>query len=198
MGLDPAAPAHVLAVGSDSDSVRETVERVSGAHVALLGRVHAVLVPHPPPTLPTGVRVGVGPALPGLQAPESWQQARTALRFARMSPPGPQVVHAGELGSLAAIAAAMRSETIAGIPDVTALDTLAAKPHGAATLEVLVALSMTSSVRKAAAAVHRHPSTIAGRLTRAESHLGFSCTTPAGRLRLELALLLRHLRDTAE
>ncbi|MDW6057577.1 helix-turn-helix domain-containing protein [Streptomyces sp. FXJ1.4098] len=51
---------------------------------------------------------------------------------------------------------------------------------------------------KAAASVYRHHSTVADRLTRAEAHLGFSFTTPAGRLRLELALLLRNLRDSAE
>ncbi|MFF3372274.1 helix-turn-helix domain-containing protein [Streptomyces sp. NPDC002680] len=198
MGLDPGAPVCVLAVADDHSGIRETMGRLSGARVALLGRLHAVLVPHPPPTLPTGMRVGVGPALPGLQAPESWLQARTALRFALPNPPGAQVVHAEQLGSLAAIAAAMSGEDIARIADVRALDTLAALPHGAGTLEVLVALCTTGSVRKAAASVYRHPSTVAARLERAESHLGFSFTAPAGRLRLELALLLRRLRETAE
>jgi DNA-binding PucR family transcriptional regulator len=43
--------------------------------------------------------------------------------------------------------------------------------------------------------VHRHHSTIAARLAHAESKLGFSLADPGGRRRLDLAILLRHLRD---
>jgi hypothetical protein len=39
---------------------------------------------------------------------------------------------------------------------------------------------------------------VTARLAQAEARLGFSFGTPAGRQRLELAILLRQLRDTAE
>ncbi|MFI1335260.1 helix-turn-helix domain-containing protein [Streptomyces sp. NPDC020845] len=197
MGLDPTVPLTVPAV--EGDGVAEPLSRQPGVRAARLGHVHAVLLPHHPSALPTtGARIGVGPSLPGLEAPESWQQARTALRFAAMGAPSPAVVHAGELGALAAIATGLRRSDIAEVTDVAALDLLAAQLHGEATPQVLTALCATGSVRKAAASVYRHHSTVADRLTRAEAHLGFSFTTPAGWLRLELALLLRNLRDSAE
>ena len=59
LGLDPAAPARVLA--------------------RLDGRPR-VVPDHPAAELPAG-RVGVGPAVPVLDLPRSWADARTALRF---------------------------------------------------------------------------------------------------------------------
>lgn len=105
------------------------------------------------------------------------------------------MVRHDRLGGLAAIAARLRPEDIALVADVAALDRLAAEPHGDDVLAVLVAFCATGSTRKAAARVHRHHSTIAARLSHAERRLGFSFHAPGGRLRLDLALLLRHLRD---
>lgn len=148
-----------------------------------------------PERFPRGLRVGVGAALPAVEAPASLRQARTALRFAGM---GTDVVHYDGLGALAVIAARMRDEDIAAVPDVAALDGLAAEPNGAGTLAVLAAFCATGSARRAAARVHRHHSTIAARLAHAEARLGFSFSTPGGRRRLDLAVMLRHLRDRPE
>ncbi|MFB9722696.1 helix-turn-helix domain-containing protein [Planobispora longispora] len=49
--------------------------------------------------------------------------------------------------------------------------------------------------RRAAAAVHLHHSSLAGRVARAEAVLGFSLADPAGRLRAHLALRLALLRS---
>jgi hypothetical protein len=191
LDVDPAERVHVLAVEGEIPDALGGI----GAPAVSLGRVHAVLVRTPPERFPRGLRVGVGSALPAVEAPGSLRRARTALRFAGM---GADVVHYDGLGALAVIAARMRDEDIAAVPDVAALDGLAAEPNGAGTLAVLAAFCATGSARRAAARVHRHHSTIAARLAHAEARLGFSFSTPGGRRRLDLAVMLRHLRDRPE
>lgn len=204
MGFESTTPLHVLAVAADATQIARLLAalRDAGASTrgASFGRVHAVLTPSLPTAvteqLPLDVCIGVGPALPALDAPTSWWQARTALRLTRLGSPRATVVHADQLGALASIAARLRTEDIAEVADVTALDRLAEEPHGEDTLSVLGAFCATGSARKAAAEVYRHHSTVAARLAHAESRLGFSFTGTGGRLRLELALVLRHLRDS--
>ncbi|MEU5988027.1 helix-turn-helix domain-containing protein [Spirillospora sp. NPDC047418] len=191
LDVDPAERVHVLAVEGEIPDALGGI----GAPAVSLGRVHAVLVRTPPERFPRGLRVGVGSALPAVEAPASLRRARTALRFAGM---GADVVHYDGLGALAVIAARMRDEDIAAVPDVAALDALAAEPNGAGTLAVLAAFCATGSARRAAARVHRHHSTIAARLAYAEARLGFSFAAPGERRRLDLAVLLRHLRDRPE
>ncbi|AMW14452.1 hypothetical protein A4E84_36155 [Streptomyces qaidamensis] len=151
------------------------------------------LRPAPPdPRLPAG-RLGVGPAVPVLELPRSWAEARTALRFtAEGTPqdPGPQVVHADELGGIALLAdvVAPGSEPP---PDVRALEAAAANtPWLPATLH---AVASSGSLRAAAAGINVHHSTLQDRLTHAEHLLGWPLRTPQGRLRLQLALTMRRL-----
>jgi hypothetical protein len=196
--LDPAVPVHVLAVAADPEALATILGSFPPAtRAASLRPVHAVLAGAVPPglasTLPAGVRIGIGSAVPAVDAPESWRQARTALRFATLDTPYPAVVHFDQLGALAAIAARVRPSDIAGIADVAALDGLAAD-----TLAVLTAFCATGSARRAAVEVDRHHSTVIAKLAHAETTLGFRFSTPAGRLRLELAVLLWHLRDTPD
>jgi sugar diacid utilization regulator len=99
------------------------------------------------------------------------------------------------LGGLALLADRLDHADLAELPDVRALDRLAAGPHGGDTVAVLDAICATGSARKAAAALHRHHSTMPARLAHAESVLGFALDAPADRFRLRLALLLRRLRD---
>jgi DNA-binding PucR family transcriptional regulator len=108
------------------------------------------------------------------------------------------VVVSDELGALGVIADRMRAQDIAQIADVDALDRLAEDASGQETLTILDALCRTGSARKAATALFRHHSTVLTRITHAESQLGFAFGSPAGRIRLELALILRRLRNTAE
>ena len=197
--VGPDDRVHVLAVEGDLAVAGDlavkgdkAADAFPGAHAVLLGRVRAVLTKGLPDRLPPGLRVGVGSGVPAIEAPASWRQARTALRFTGL---GADVVRHDGLGALAVIAARMRAEDIAGVADVAALDRLAAEPNGAGTLAVLAAFCAAGSARGAAARVHRHHSTIAARLAHAESKLGFSLADPGGRRRLDLAILLRHLRD---
>jgi hypothetical protein len=202
MGIDPARPAHVLAVSAPRDRITKLVASLGGAtggvRAAPLGAAHAILARSLPDRFPSGVAIGIGPAMPAIDAPESWRQARTALRFTTLHSAEPAAVRADQLGALAVIAQRLRAEDIARVADLRVLDRLAADSNGADTLAILTAFCVTGSARKAAAEVYRHHSTVTARIAQAETELGFAVGTPGGRLRLELALLLRHLRDTAE
>ncbi|MFF7794518.1 helix-turn-helix domain-containing protein [Streptomyces sp. NPDC007991] len=180
LGLDPALPARALAplnerpravpAGAETDAVVP-----AGAEAG------------------AGVRLGVGPAVPVLELPRSWAEAHIALRFtAEGTPqdPGPRVVYAEELGGIALLA----DLVVPGAeppPDVRALETAAAStPWLPATLH---AVASTASLRAAAAEINVHHSTLQDRLAHAEHLLGWPVRTPQGRLRLQLALAMRHL-----
>ncbi|MEU6354395.1 helix-turn-helix domain-containing protein [Streptomyces sp. NPDC047072] len=174
LGLDPGASARVLAT-------------MSGRPRVVPGRPEAA-----PAGVPPG-RVGVGPAVPVLELPESWVAARTALRFTAegtAQDPGPCVVYADELGGIALLA----DLVVPGAEppaDVRALEAAAAAtPWLLATVHAVVS---TASLRAAAAEINVHHSTLQDRLTHAEHLLGWALRTPQGRLRLQLALAMRHL-----
>jgi hypothetical protein len=187
LSMRPQVRLTVLAVAG-------TVPHVDGGATAELGVLHAVLVPGLVPDLELApdTRVGVA-AGAGIDAPAVWRHARTAVRFAGH---GPRLVRWDDLGAVAVLAS-LRLADIAEVADVVALDRIADEPGGQDTIDVLVAFCATDSVRKAAAAVYRHHSTVAARLASAETRLGFSLSATEGRRRLDLALMLRHLRETA-
>ncbi|RSN27362.1 LysR family transcriptional regulator [Amycolatopsis sp. WAC 01416] len=137
-----------------------------------------------------GVRVGVGDAVPGLEARHSWLQARLAERFA-VPAAEPIVVH-GDLGSLTLLAEVPVAR-LQGQDDVLALDALAATPTGAADVAALEAFCRTGSLRQAAVALHRHHSSVAARLAHVEDALGWRLDEPGDRFRARLALLARRL-----
>jgi hypothetical protein len=186
LGFSPLTPIRVLAVGDGP------LPDPPGPQAAI-GDRHAVLVAAAA-AVPTGRPIGVGPVAPAMRAPQSWRAARTALRFT--TPGVIDTIDWDDLGALGPIAQQLRTDQIGAIPDVAALDRLAAEPGGQDTLAVLTALIATDSVRKAAALVHRHHSSVAGRLARAEASLGFDAHSATGRFRLTLALALRRLRDS--
>lgn len=142
--------------------------------------------------LPEG-RVGVGPAVPVLGLPGSWDGARTALRFTAEGTardPGERVVRADDLGGTALLAELI-GPGAEPPPDVRDLERAAAdSPWMLATLH---AVASTASLRAAATAVNVHHSTLQDRLIHAEALLGWPVRTPQGRLRLHLALTMRHL-----
>jgi PucR C-terminal helix-turn-helix domain len=176
LGLRPSTMLRVLAVKGKPTGLS-----------APLGSLHAVLVPGEEIPQQEG-DVGVSAHVPAIEAPAAWRDARTAVRFAESS-----VVWAERLGSEMALAL-LPTEEIAKIPDVIALDKLAAEPQ---LLQLLEALCRTGSVRQAATAIHRHHSTVPARLEHARAVLGFRPDTPEGRFRLYLALQLRRLRDNS-
>ncbi|MFF4056137.1 helix-turn-helix domain-containing protein [Streptomyces sp. NPDC001668] len=171
LGLDPAVSARALAP-------------LGGRPRIVAGRADA--------EWPAG-RIGVGPAVPVLDLPRSWADARTALRFTAegtAQDPGPKVVYADELGGVALLADLV-APGAEPPPDVRALEAAGAStPWLLATLHAVVS---TASLRAAAAEISVHHSTLQDRLSHAEHVLGWPLRTPQGRLRLQLALAMRHL-----
>ncbi|MER5213838.1 helix-turn-helix domain-containing protein [Streptomyces sp. NPDC002838] len=142
---------------------------------------------------PPAGRLGVGPAVPVLDLPGSWEAARTALRFTAegtAQDPGQRVVHAEELGGVALLADLV-APGAEPPPDVRDLEAAAAAAPWL--LSTLHAVASTASLRAAAAEINVHHSTLQDRLTHAEHLLGWPVRTPQGRLRLQLALTMRHL-----
>lgn len=197
LGLDPAGTARALAPLDGRPLI------VAGRADAGPGRPDAgppgtgradaeVPTGRAVPGLPAG-RVGVGPEVPVLDLPRSWEGARTALRFTAEGTardPGPMVVHADELGGVALLADLVAPGAEAP-PDVQALEAAGASaPWLLATLHAVVS---TGSLRAAAADINVHHSTLQDRLSHAEHLLGWPLRTPQGRLRLQLALAMRHL-----
>lgn len=178
LGLDPDDPT-TLARALAPLTGRPRILRVRAARVGEEG-------------LPAG-RVGVGPAVSVPELPESWAGARTALRFTAegtAQDPGERVVPRRRPRR----ARPPRPADRAGggpPPDVRDLERAAAdSPWMLATLH---AVATTASLRSAAIGVNVHHSTLQDRLTHAEALLGWPVRTPRGRLRLHLALTLRHL-----
>jgi hypothetical protein len=138
-------------------------------------------------------RAGVGTAVPVLGLPASWAAARTALRLAAEGTdddPGPRVVYADEIGSLALLADGVGPAT-APPPDVLALEQAAAAAPWMMT--TLYAVATSASLRAAAVTLRVHHSTLQDRVVHAERLLGWPVREPAGQFRLHLALTVRRL-----
>ncbi|MFI7424555.1 helix-turn-helix domain-containing protein [Nonomuraea sp. NPDC049684] len=191
LGFAPSTPLQAMAFALPGDAVAAGL-RAMGHHVrtARIGDTQAALVTTTVEgELPEGARVGIGPELPGSHAAESWAKARTALRF---TGPHDRVVRWTDLGALA-LFADLPGPAVAELADVRAMARLS-EEH----LLAVRALCSAGSVRAAATGAHLHHSSMAGRIARAESVLGFSLADPAGRLRAHLALaLLRLLANAA-
>jgi len=200
LGLDPDAPARVVAAEGGVLRI-EPAGPATGDTGPRGTRPRAAARPSAPPrgdtTHGTG-RVGIGPEVPVLDLPHSRDLARIALRLAAdgtEQDPGPRVVRADDLGGLVTLVRGHVPGT-PPLPDVEALDrTAAVAPWAPATLH---ATAYAASMRAAAEQLNVHHSTLQDRIAHAERLLGWNTRTAHGRLRLQLALTLRHLHRTAE
>jgi PucR C-terminal helix-turn-helix domain/GGDEF-like domain len=210
LGLDTELPVRVLAVAADGDPGAAAVALVArgrpvrAARVAVIGGQAAMLL-QPRESAATMVpdlraafeerargrgtaapvvRVGVGRPVPGLEARASWKQAKLALRFATSDD---AIIDHAELGSLALLAE-LPPERLRAQADVGALDALPATDVAA-----LEAFCRTGSLRKAAAMLHLHHSSVAARLAHVENALGWRLDEPDDRFRARFALLARRL-----
>ncbi|QYN33073.1 helix-turn-helix domain-containing protein [Pseudonocardia sp. DSM 110487] len=209
LGLDTEFPVRALAVAADGDPGAAAVALVTrgrplrAARVAVIGG-RAVMLLQPRVSAASvvpdlraayaeragehdaapAVRVGVGRPVPGLEARSSWKQAKLALRFAT---PDDAIIDHAELGSVVLLGE-LPPERLRAQPDVAALDALPATDVAA-----LEAFCRTGSLRKAAALLHLHHSSVADRLAHVENELGWSLDEPGDRFRARFALLARRL-----
>lgn len=139
-------------------------------------------------------RVGIGTAVPILDAPVSWRLARTAARLSNVGTPddpGPRIVRADTLGSLADLAEAFGPAT-PPTADVRRLERAITKIP--TLLETAYHVVAHTSIRAASISAHLHHSTLQARVAQVEQELGWDICEPFGKLRLQLALVVRKLR----
>ena len=212
LGLDPAAPIHVLAAVApmaDIASLAENLGRLTGrVRFGEVGACVAVLSSGPVDdtvAIPVGCRCGTAVAADAAALPVAWHQARVALRLAlpsqHASPPyavqEAVAVPFHIMGGFAAVVEHVPIEAIDKVVDVQALDRLAAEPGGADMIRTLEAVAATESLRRAASMLHLHHNSVAHRVSRAEQVLGFAVTDSYAHSRLMLALVLQRARDSA-
>lgn len=131
-------------------------------------------------------RLGMGDVRPVAMAHLSWRRAGQALRFAEAGSYGP-AVRCDRLGALAMLAALAPAD-LAQDADVLALHRLAGSRGGADVIATLRQLVLRGSVRKVAADLHLHHSSITHRLARAQAALGYPLDGQQALFRLRLAL----------
>ena len=185
--LDDHRPTRVLAVHGSSPLVQQLPnppaqrERPTASTAELPDLAHR--------------RVGIGPWVALLELPASFADARQALRFTAHGgddDPGPRVVHADDLGGLLLLAACITPDSPPP-PDTLAIEH--ARAVAPWMLSTLHALTVTASLRAAAAHLGIHHSTLHDRVGMATRALGWDPTTPSGGHRLHLALAIRRLQS---
>lgn len=117
---------------------------------------------------------------------ESWRSALVALR---LTTPQQPVVHASQLGALLDLAE-LADHRSASHPDV---DTVTMLSQSGWNTEVLQAIADGASHRTIASIANVHHSTIPSRLQKLTDRLGFDPTSPGGRTRLYVALMVQRL-----
>ncbi|MFB9532841.1 helix-turn-helix domain-containing protein [Nonomuraea roseola] len=189
LGFGTGAQLQVIAGQAEDGPALVSWLRARGHHArgTTVGELAVVIAADEVSESPPAVRAGVGPPVPAARVAASWEAARLALRFTGQDGRD-RVVRSADLGALALFAAHVPDAAVAELADVRAVASL--PPEVAAAVR---ALCEEGSVRRAAAAVHLHHSSMAARIARAETTLGFSLAAPAGRLRAHLALALTRL-----
>ncbi|MGW0433318.1 PucR family transcriptional regulator [Micromonospora sp. NPDC003197] len=181
LGFPADQPVHVVATRSPFplDQVGGLICPAHLAKAATLADVGVILATAVDPTLfPAGVRAGIGAA----DSPDrSWRHARTALRF---TTPREPVIRHDDLGALALLAE-IPQDGVRDNADVAAIARMAVSPED---LETLDAYCATGSLRRAAALLHLHHTSVARRLEQIGKTLGIEITEPTGLIRARLAL----------
>lgn len=145
----------------------------------------------------TARRTGVGLACTVTDAWHAWRCARHAYTLTTSGGTDRTLFRWEWLGALGTLVEAVDLNTAWKFPDVSALDEIATGKNGQSTLEVLEAVARAESLRLASVDLHLHHSSVATRVKRAETRLGFEVGTPRGRTRLFVAIVLRRLAVAA-
>ncbi|MFF0454109.1 PucR family transcriptional regulator [Nocardia africana] len=214
LGIDPAQPMRVLAVSGPgaADAVRIIGVRARLVRSALIGATTAVLIQDREACrelsdvlnsavvqeFPASRRgaggpwVGIGERLPAYAAAASWEQARRALRFASSTWHGRRVVAYERLGSLALLGE-LPVRRLLGISDVLRVNEFAATEAGALAVDTLEAFCVFGSLRRTAAELHLHHSTVAARIAQVEAVMGWDVDEALDRFMATLALMVRRI-----
>lgn len=215
LGLDPARDVRVLAVSSNASTTAvEVISRSCAGrlvHSVDVGNLTAVLlqdgadsrdladdlhaaiaVAHPKPGADRGPWVGIGERMSVYAASTSWKQARRALRFASSTGYGRRAVAYGRLSSLELLVE-LPLERLLNDRDVARINAIAASASGAQEVATLEAFSVFGSLRRTAAELHVHHSTVAARLAHLETEMGWDLEDSMDRFMATLVLMIRRM-----
>lgn len=214
LGIDPAQPTRVLAVSGPgaAEAVRIIGARGRVVRSAVIGATTAVLIQDRETgrelsdvlnsavvqEFPASRRgaggpwVGMGERLPAYAAATSWEQARRALRFASSTWHGRRVVAYERLGSLALLGE-LPVQRLLGTSDVLRVNAFAATEAGALAVDTLEAFCVFGSLRRTAAELHLHHSTVAARIAQVEAVMGWDVDEALDRFMATLALMVRRI-----
>lgn len=194
-GALPAGVVHTVRLGTVTAVVLQTADTALDA-VALHRTIETTypataLVPNA-----EGPWVGIGGRVAASDAPDSWRQARRALRFASSTAYGRRCIAYDRIGSLGLLAD-LPAERLRADPDVRALDALAGTASGRVDIVTFEAFCMYGSLRRTANELHVHHTTVAARLARVERAMGWRLDDPLDRFKAMLALMVRRIALTA-
>ncbi|MGW0175952.1 PucR family transcriptional regulator [Rhodococcus sp. NPDC003322] len=218
LGLDTERPLQVLALSTrpGSSSARVVVDALGGAaHRRIrIGQLTALLY-HPTdevrqlaermeaaiaqafpapfaPNADPGPWVGIGSLGDALNAPTSWQQAVRCLQFTSSTTQGRRVV-AYERLHIFELLAEIPVDTIRRNPTLLRIEELAATPSGAQAVATTEAFFVFGSLRRTAAELHVHHSTVAARLATISEYMDWDLDDPIDRFTAMLALTVRRM-----
>ncbi|WP_063064289.1 PucR family transcriptional regulator [Nocardia violaceofusca] len=214
LGIDPAQPMRVLAVSGPgaAGAVRIIAARGRVVRSAVIGATTAVLIQDRETCrelsdvlnsavvqeFPASRRgaggpwVGMGERLPAYAAATSWEQALRALRFASSTWHGRRVVAYERLGSLALLGE-LPVQRLLRTSDVLRVNEFAATEAGALAVDTLEAFCVFGSLRRTAAELHLHHSTVAARIAQVEAVMGWDVDEALDRFMATLALMVRRI-----
>lgn len=218
LGLDETREVRVLAISAHSppDALRIITRELPGLSVrsAGIGNATAVLCQgatdtralsdglekaivdaFPAPMSADSDRgpwVGIGASVGVFAAATSWHQALRALRFASSTGYGRRAVAYERLSSLELLAD-LPLDRVRRHRDVARIDEIAASPAGALAVSTVEAFLVFGSLRRTAAELHVHHSTVAARLAQLESQMGWDLNDPMDRFLATLVLMVRRI-----
>jgi hypothetical protein len=177
--------------------VRDLEKRGEKARAARIGDVFAVLTTAADivDPLADNLRGGVGARVEVLRAADSWASAQAALRFTSPTPglQRPTLASVDAVGSAIALAA-IPVDQLRGLPELVALDHLAETPAGRDAIAALDAYLRTGSMRRAATELYLHHTSVASRVKRGGTALGYPVEEHRACERARLALILWQLK----
>lgn len=214
LGIDPERAVRVLAVSGPAapEAVRIIDEHLPVIRSVVIGATTAVLaadsgsiqeisddmnstVVQEFPSSRSGAAgpwIGIGERVGPLEAASSWEQARRALRFASSTWQGRRVIAFDRLGSLELLAD-LPVQRLLGTADVLRINEFAATEAGALAVDTLEAFCVFGSLRRTAAELHLHHSTVAARIAHVASVMGWNVDEALDRFTATLVLTVRRL-----
>ncbi|NKS33758.1 PucR family transcriptional regulator [Rhodococcus hoagii] len=215
LGLDPTRDIRVLAVSSNTSTAAvEQISRICAGRLVRsvdVGNLTAVLLQdgadsrtladdlhaamadaYPTSGVDRGPWVGIGERLSVYAAPTSWKQARRALRFASSTGYGRRAVAYSRLGPLELLVE-LPLERLLNDRDVARINAIAASASGAQDVATLEAFCVFGSLRRTAAELYVHHSTVAARLAHLQAEMGWNLEDSMDRFTATLVLMIRRM-----